>query len=116
MQPLISVIVPIYKVELYLRKCINSILAQTYQNLEVILVDDGSPDQCGIICDEYAKSDSRVRVIHQENSGVASARNAGLQAAQGDYIGFVDSDDWIAPDMYDCLYLAAHEAFCQVLF
>ena len=109
MQPLISVIVPIYKVELYLRKCINSILAQTYQNLEVILVDDGSPDQCGIICDEYAKSDSRVRVIHQENSGVASARNAGLQAAQGDYIGFVDSDDWIAPDMYDCLYLAAQE-------
>lgn len=109
MQPLISIIVPVYKVELYLRKCVDSILAQTYQNLEVILVDDGSPDNCGLICDEYAKKDPRVHVIHQENSGVAAARNAGVDAAQGAYIGFVDPDDWIAPDMYECLYGAAQE-------
>lgn len=109
MQPLISIIVPIYKVELYLRKCVDSILAQTYQNLEVILVDDGSPDNCGLICDEYAAKDPRIRVIHQENSGVAAARNAGVDAARGAYIGFVDPDDWIAPDMYECLCRAAQE-------
>lgn len=109
MQPLISVIVPIYKAELYLRKCVDSILAQTYQNLEIILVDDGSPDGCGAICDEYAKKDSRIRVVHQENGGVSAARNAGLEAASGEYIGFVDPDDWIAPDMYQCLYRGLEE-------
>lgn len=109
MQPLISIIVPIYKVELYLRKCVNSILAQTYQNLEIILVDDGSPDNCGLICDEYANRDSRIRVIHKENGGLSDARNAGIDIAQGEYITFLDSDDWIAPDMYECLYRAAQE-------
>ena len=101
---LISVIVPIYNVEKYLRRCVDSIIAQTYSNLEIILVDDGSPDNCPAICDEYAKKDSRVRVIHQKNGGLSAARNAGLDAASGDYIGFVDSDDYIALNMYEKLY------------
>lgn len=103
MDDLISVIVPIYKVEPYLRKCVDSILAQTYRNLEVILVDDGSPDGCGAICDKYAKLDSRVRVIHKPNGGLSDARNAGLDICTGRYVGFVDSDDWIEPDMYETL-------------
>ena len=103
-QPTISVIVPIYKVERFLPKCLDSILAQTYKNLEIILVDDGSPDRCGEICEEYAKKDSRVRVVHQTNQGLPSARNSGLKIAQGQYIGFVDSDDYIDPDMYEYLY------------
>ena len=98
---MISVIVPIYKVEDYLPKCIDSILNQTYKDLEIILVDDGSPDNCGKICDEYAKQDKRIRVIHKENGGLSSARNAGIEAAKGDYIGFVDSDDYISMDMYE---------------
>jgi len=100
---LISVIVPVYKVEQYLRRCVDSILAQTYTNIEVILIDDGSPDGCPAICDEYAEKDSRVVVIHQKNAGVSAARNAGLDVAKGEYIGFVDSDDWIEPDMYEVL-------------
>lgn len=104
MTPLISIIVPVYKVEPYLRKCVDSILAQTYTNIEVILVDDGSPDGCPAICDEYAAKDRRVVVIHQRNAGVSVARNAGLDAAKGEYIAFVDSDDWIEPDMYEVLY------------
>ena len=104
--PLISVIVPVYKVEPYLRKSVDSILAQTYTNLEVFLIDDGSPDNCPAICDEYAALDSRVKVIHQANAGVSAARNAGLDAATGEYIGFVDSDDWIEPDMYERLFTA----------
>lgn len=109
---LVSVIVPVYRVEDLLRRCVDSILAQTHQNLEVILVDDGSPDGCGRICDEYALTDRRVLVIHQENSGVSAARNAGLDAAQGDYITFVDADDWIGSGMVaELLRLAdGHEA------
>ena len=103
MSKLISVIVPVYKVEPLLAKCIDSICAQTYQNLEIILVDDGSPDNCGAICDEYAEKDNRIRVIHQQNAGLAGARNSGLEIANGDYIGYVDSDDHIAPDMYEIL-------------
>lgn len=99
----ISVIVPVYKVEEYLPKCLDSIINQTYKNLEIILVDDGSPDNSGKICDEYAEKDNRIKVIHKENGGVARARNAGLDAASGDYIGFVDSDDWIEKDMYELL-------------
>lgn len=98
--PKISVIVPVYKVEPYLQKCLDSVVGQTYRNLEIILVDDGSPDRCPAICDGYAAQDSRVKVIHKENGGVSSARNAGLAAATGDWIGWVDSDDWIEPDMY----------------
>lgn len=102
-QPKISIIVPVYKVEPYLRKCLDSIIAQTYTNLEIILVNDGSPDNCGAICDEYAAKDTRIIVIHKENGGVSSARNMGLDVATGEYIGYVDSDDWIEPDMYEYL-------------
>lgn len=103
MGELISVIVPIYKVEPYLRKCVDSILNQTYQNLEIILVDDGSPDNCGLICDEYAQKDSRIRVIHKPNGGLSDARNAGMEVMSGNYVAFVDSDDWIEPEMYETL-------------
>lgn len=99
----ISIVVPIYRVEPYLRKCLDSIVNQTYQNLEIILVDDGSPDNCGEICNEYAARDQRVKVIHQENGGVSSARNAGLAAATGDWLGWVDPDDWVELDMYEYL-------------
>lgn len=101
--PMISIIVPIYRVERYLKKCVDSILAQTYKNFELILVDDGSPDNCPAICDEYAKQDDRVVVIHKNNGGLSDARNAGLDIAKGEYIGFVDSDDYIAPTMYEVL-------------
>lgn len=97
---LLSVIVPVYNVEEYLTRCVDSILAQTYENLEVILVDDGAKDNSGAICDGFAAKDSRVKVIHKENGGLSSARNAGLDVARGEYIAFVDSDDWIAPDAY----------------
>lgn len=96
MNPKISIIVPVYKVEQYLPKCIDSILAQTYHNWELLLVDDGSPDNSGHICDEYAQKDERIRVFHKENGGVSSARNLGLDNAEGDYVMFVDSDDWIS--------------------
>ena len=89
----ISIIVPVYKVELYLEKCVNSIINQTYKNLEIILVDDGSPDNCGAMCEELAKVDSRIKVIHKENGGVSSARNRGITESKGEYIYFIDSDD-----------------------
>ena len=97
----ISVIVPIYNVENYIHRCIDSILAQTFTDFELILVDDGSPDNCGKICDEYAKKDSRINVIHKENGGLSSARNAGLDIASGDYIVFVDSDDYVEKEIAD---------------
>lgn len=102
-QQKISVIVPVYKTEGLLDRCVESIVGQTYKNLEIILVDDGSPDNCPAMCDEWAEKDSRIRVIHKENGGVSSARNAALDIATGDYIGFVDSDDWIEPEMYSSL-------------
>ena len=105
-KPLISIIVPIYKVEHYIRRCIDSILSQTYTNLEIILVDDGSPDSCPGICDEYAFLDKRIKVIHKKNGGLSSARNAGLDIASGEYIGLIDSDDFIESDMYEELYKA----------
>ena len=101
--PLISVIVPVYKVEQYLDNCINSLLAQTYKNLEIILIDDGSPDNCPAICDEYAKKDSRIIVVHKQNEGVSVARNVGINIAKGNFIAFVDSDDSIEPNMYEKL-------------
>lgn len=104
---LISVIVPVYKVEAYLSRCVESILAQTYRNLEILLVDDGSPDDCGRICDDYAQRDPRIRVIHKVNGGLSSARNAGLDIASGQYIAFVDSDDWIEPEMYETMLALA---------
>lgn len=100
---LVSVIVPVYKVEKYLPKCVESILEQTYQNLQIILVDDGSPDCCGAMCDAYAQQDGRVEVVHKENGGLASARNAGLNVARGEWVAWVDSDDWIEKDMIQYL-------------
>ena len=101
---MISVIVPVYNVERYIRQCVESILEQTYADLEIILVDDGSTDGSGSICDEYKLKDNRVVVIHKCNGGLSEARNAGLDIARGEYIGFVDSDDYIEPDMYEVLY------------
>lgn len=108
-KPVVSVVVPIYKVEKYLRECVDSILAQTLADIEVILVDDGSPDACPQICDEYAAKDARVRVIHQPNGGLGKAYNTGIAAARGKYVGLVESDDWIEPDMYEVLYQAAEK-------
>lgn len=102
----ISVIVPIYKVERYLDRCVKSICHQEYKNLEIILVDDGSPDNCGKMCDEYAKEDSRIKVIHKANGGLSDARNAGIEISTGEYILFVDSDDWIDKRMIRVLYTA----------
>ena len=103
MQPLITIIIPIYNVEQYLKRCVDSVLQQTYTNLEIILVDDGSPDNCGSICDKYAEADSRIKVIHKTNGGVSSARNAGLDIMTGEYVMFVDSDDYIALDCVEYL-------------
>lgn len=98
MMPLVSIIIPVYNVEMYLERCITSIIDQTYTNIEIILVDDGSPDKCPQMCDEWARKDNRIRVIHKENGGLSNARNAGLEAAKGEYIWFVDSDDWLLPN------------------
>jgi len=103
-KPKVSVIVPVYNVEPYLRRCVDSILAQTLRDIEIILVDDGSPDGCPAICDSYALLDSRVKVIHKENGGLSDARNAGMQVMTGEYVGFVDGDDWIHADMFSRLY------------
>ncbi|MBQ6773509.1 MAG: glycosyltransferase [Synergistaceae bacterium] len=103
-KPLISVIIPVYKVEKYLDKCIMSVVNQTYSNLEIILVDDGSPDNCPKMCDDWAERDSRIRVIHKENGGQASAKNAGIDIMRGELVGFIDSDDYIAPEMFERLY------------
>lgn len=102
-RPLVSIIVPIYNVAPYLKKCLDSIAAQTYSNIEILLIDDGSPDQCGAICDIYAARDSRFVVIHQNNNGVSSARNIGIDHAKGEYIMFVDGDDYISPHMCEIL-------------
>lgn len=104
MGELISVIIPIYKVEDYIRRCVDSVLTQTYGNLEIILVDDGSPDKCGEICDEYAAKDKRVVSIHKKNGGLSDARNAGMEVCKGEYITFLDSDDWVVPDYIERLY------------
>lgn len=103
-KPLISIVVPIYKVEKYLDKCVDSIVSQTYDNLEIILVEDGSPDNCPKMCDEWAKKDKRIRVIHKENGGLSDARNKGIEVAKGEYITFVDSDDYIENDYVEFLY------------
>ena len=105
--PLVSIIVPVYNVEPYLTKCITSIIKQTYRKIEIILVNDGSSDGCGKICDEFAKKDERIRVFHTENKGLSAARNYGIARASGDYLDFVDSDDWIEPDMFAFLVNSA---------
>lgn len=114
MQPLISVIIPCYKVEQYLPKCIDSILRQTYKNLEIFLVDDGSPDKCGDICDSYAQNDSRIKVIHKKNGGLSDARNVAIDIAQGEYITFIDSDDYVADDYVETLYNLIKEVGCKL--
>ena len=106
MGKLISVIIPVYNVEPYLPKCLESVCNQTYDNLEIILIDDGSTDNSGQICDMWAERDSRIVVIHKENGGVSAARNDGLKRAKGELIGFVDSDDWVEPSMYKKLFSA----------
>lgn len=111
---LVSVIVPIYKVEKYLDVCINSIVKQTYTNLEIILVDDGSPDRCPQICDSWMEKDSRIKVIHKANGGLSAARNSGLDISEGDYISFVDSDDYIAPIFIEILLLNALRNNAQI--
>lgn len=116
--PKISVIVPVYRVEEYLERCVRSIMAQDYRNLEIILVDDGSPDRCGEMCDNLAAEDSRIRVLHTENHGLSGARNRGIDVATGELLGFVDSDDRIDPDMYSFLYhdLTTHRADIAVCY
>lgn len=102
--PLISIVVPVYNVEQYLGDCVRSLINQTYTNLEIILVDDGSPDRCGEMCEDFARQDARIKVLHQSNQGVSAARNHGLQIATGAYVSFIDSDDWLASDTYEqCL-------------
>lgn len=107
---LISVIVPVYSVEAYLDRCVQSIVTQSYDNLEIILVDDGSPDNCGAMCDAWAVKDPRVQVIHKENGGLSDARNAGIRVCTGEYVVFADSDDYLSPEMIERLYLAARNA------
>lgn len=112
---MISIIVPVYNVEPYLRRCLDSIIEQTYRDLEILVIDDGSTDQSGKICDEYAELDERIRVTHTENRGLSCARNRGLDNATGDWIGFVDSDDWIEPDMYEVLLKRAEETGADIV-
>ena len=116
MESLISVIVPVYNVENYLDKCIESIVNQTYKNLEIILVDDGSLDSSSKICDEWAVKDNRIKVIHKTNGGVSSARNEGLKNANGDFIAFVDSDDWLELNMYEKLISKQKETNTDIVF
>lgn len=111
---LISIIVPCYNVEAYLCKCVDSLLAQTYKNIEIILVDDGSPDASGAICDEYAQKDNRIKVIHKKNGGLSDARNVAIDIAKGEYITFVDSDDFVASDYVETLYHLVKKYQCKV--
>lgn len=114
--PTISVIVPVYNTEKYLRRCIDSVLAQTYKDFELLLIDDGSKDSSGAICDEYAENDARVRVFHKENGGVSSARNMGLDHARGEWITFVDSDDWIDRTMYEEMHTSLLEEHADIVY
>lgn len=111
---LISVIVPVYQVEAYLNQCVQSIVNQTYSNLQIILVDDGSPDRCGSMCEAWAEKDPRIQVLHKQNGGLSDARNAGMEVATGVYTAFVDSDDWIAPDFIQTLYDAMIHSGAQI--
>lgn len=114
MKPLISIIVPVYNVEMYLAKCVDSILAQTYTNLEIFLVNDGSFDCCGKLCDEYAKEDKRIKVIHKKNGGLSDARNVAIDVATGEFITFIDSDDYVTDDYIMTLYSLIEKYECKV--
>lgn len=111
----LSIILPVYKVEKYIQRCINSILSQTFSDFELIIIDDGSPDNCGLICDEFAQKDNRIKVIHKTNEGLGFARNAGLDIATGEYVAFIDSDDWIEKDMFEYLISIADKNKCDVV-
>lgn len=111
----ISIVVPIYKVEKYLRRCIESLINQDYPDIEIILVDDGSPDNCGTICNEYAQKDTRIKVIHQQNGGLSAARNTGIDVARGEYLMFVDSDDWVEPDYCSTALNKAKDNNCDIV-
>ena len=113
--PLISIVVPVYNVEFWLPKCIKSLLCQTYKNIEIILVDDGSKDKSPKICDDFSKKDKRIKVIHQKNQGVSTARNNGINLANGEYLCFVDSDDWLVPNAIESLYYAANTNGAQIV-
>ena len=113
-EELISVIVPVYNVEKYLNKCVESIINQSYKNLQIILIDDGSKDKSGKICDEYAKKDKRIEVTQKENAGVSAARNAGVEKAKGEWITFVDADDWIEKGLCSILYIKARQNDCEI--
>lgn len=119
MEELISIIIPVYKVEKYLSRCIESVMAQTYRNIEILLIDDGSPDKCPEICDNYADKDPRIKVVHKKNGGLSDARNAGITLAEGKYISFLDSDDYVHPRMYqELLHILKKEeadvSFCNL--
>ena len=114
-KPLISVVIPIYDVEDYLDRCLESVTAQTYRNLDIVLVDDGSPDDCPAMCDRWAERDTRIRVVHKPNGGLSSARNAGLDIASGDYVTFVDSDDWLERDAIETLWAWMEREGCDVV-
>ena len=111
---MVSIIIPVYNVEKYLDKCVASVVNQTYTNLEIILVDDGSPDNCPAMCDQWQVKDNRIKVVHQQNGGLSHARNEGLKLATGEFIGFVDSDDWIEPNMYELLLSALQETNADI--
>lgn len=115
MEKKVSIIIPVYNTGEYLRSCVDSVLAQTLEAWELLLVDDGSTDNSGAICDEYAQKDSRIRAIHKENQGVSMARNLGLELARGEYVGFVDSDDWVAPEMFGEMYRSARETGADIV-
>lgn len=113
--PKVSIIVPVYKVEKYIRRCIESLQSQTLEDIEIILVDDGSPDSCGSICDQYAEKDKRIHVLHKANGGVSAARNDGLSIAKGEYVIFCDSDDWMEPEAFEKLYQKATETKADIV-
>lgn len=112
---MISVIIPVYKVEQYLNRCIDSVINQTYRDLEIIIIDDGSPDNCGIICDEYSEKDARIRVVHKANGGLCAARNDGIRLASGEWLTFVDSDDWLELDYFEKMALLLEPKGIDVL-
>ena len=114
--PKVSVIVPVYNVEPYIDRCVSALFNQTLKEIEIILVDDESPDNCPALCDEYARLDSRVRVVHKKNGGLGMACNSGLEIATGEYVAFCDSDDWVEPEMYTDMYEAAKQADADMIF
>jgi raffinose-raffinose alpha-galactotransferase len=115
MKPLVSVIIPVFNVEQYIERCVESVINQEYKNIEIILVDDGSTDQSGMLCDELATKDERIHVIHKKNGGLSSARNSGLEHASGEWVTFIDSDDWVTEDYVSGMYNTAEMSKADVV-